>query len=93
MSLAFGENAAGMPGCPQLNRRLKNVRKIPTQRMIDAAYISGSPGSFITLKIEIDSPMKPDWYTFQGWRANGVFMWTRNGNGSFPGVFTVTSDS
>lgn len=50
-----------MPGWPQESERLKNVTKMPTHSTMEPMYVRVRPGSRMTLKTEICSPMKPDW--------------------------------
>jgi hypothetical protein len=85
--------ASGIPGWPQLSDRLKNVIRMPMHRNAEAAYVSGRPGSRITLKMETRSPMNPDWYTFQGPWVNGWFMEIRKEAAAASGSETSTSDS
>jgi hypothetical protein len=56
-------------------------------------YVSGSPGSFITLKIEMSAPTKPDWYTFQSPCPKGSFIEIVARSVSPPASATETSDS
>lgn len=38
--------------------------QIPMHSVVLERYVSGSPGSLMTLKIEMFFPTNPDWYTF-----------------------------
>lgn len=56
-------------------------------------YVSGRPGSRMTLKTDTSEPTNPDWYTFQPSRASGLFMEIVARSLGAPSADTVTSDS
>lgn len=61
--------------------------------VVHEMYVNVSPGSFITLKIDTSSPMKPDWYTLQGPCSYGLFMKMVRSWSATPGTAMRTSDS